>query len=292
MIGTGVYIDDIDNAFWHEARIIIVISLTLLIIVISGAIFISRGITRPLASITGSMVRLAGGDKSIVVVHTANRDEIGDLARALEVFKANAIEMERLEAEQTARQRQEADQDKIAALKRMADTVESETRVAVDQVAEVSGRMTASAFSMACSAQSVNGNATEVTVAAQAALANAQTVAAATEQLSAAIREISSQISHTSEITQDAVERSSSTKTTIACLLETVERIDAVARLINGIASQTNLLALNATIEAARAGEAGKGFAVVAGEVKNLAAQTAKFAEEITGLITCSGAQS
>jgi len=245
-----------------------------------GIAIVIRRVVRPVGSLTAIMNRMASGDYTAAVPCAGQRDEIGEMARAVGVFKENGLENQRMRAEQE-RQREQAEVAKRAALESMAETVERETRIAVDKVAERTQRMDANAGAMSQSAGAVGVNSQSVAAAAEQALRNAQTVATATEELSASIREIGTQVGQASSITRRAVENGDHARETIQSLSNAVTRIGDVALLIQNIASQTNLLALNATIEAARAGEAGKGFAVVASEVKNLANQTGKATEDI-----------
>jgi methyl-accepting chemotaxis protein len=238
------------------------------------------GVTRPLARIIAAMNRLAAGATDIVVTDHARSDEIGRMADALEVFRAQALENQQLAHDQ-AEQQARAAADRRAALMGLADAVEAETAATLLDIRQRTEGMTAAAQDMSASAVRTGAAARSVSGSAGQSLASARTVSDAAEQLTSSIREISSQVSRSTAMVGQTVRAGQETRSTIDALNQTVGRIGKVADIISGIASQTNLLALNATIEAARAGEAGKGFAVVANEVKQLAAQTARSTGDI-----------
>ncbi|MDR3437041.1 bacteriohemerythrin [Telmatospirillum sp.] len=251
--------------------------------IVSAAV-IARGIIRPIRGMTQTMTRLAGGDKAVVVPALGNRDEIGDMARAVEVFKQHAIRVEQMTRDQEA-QKHQAELDRRAALRKMADTFEGSVGKVVETVTSAATQLQASAGQMSASATQTSSEATAVAASSQQASANVQTVASATEELAASISEIARQMSRSRSVALQANEDAEHTTELVKTLSDSVAKIGTVVGLINDIASQTNLLALNATIEAARAGDAGKGFAVVANEVKGLANQTAKATGEIASQI-------
>lgn len=252
---------------------------------VAVAYLIGRSIVDPLGRITAVMGKLAAGDRGVEVPGRAKLDETGEMARAVQVFKENGIAMDALATEQAESKRQQEAAQKTA-LRGMADSFEAKVGQLVQLLASGSTELEATAQSMSGTAMLTNEKATTVAGAAEQASSGVQTVAAAAEQLSASIGEISRQVAQSAQVSVQAVADAQRTDAIVRALAESAEKVGQVVGLISNIASQTNLLALNATIEAARAGDAGKGFAVVASEVKNLANQTARATEDISGQIT------
>lgn len=256
-----------------------------MVAVAAGAgMLLSRGIAAPIRNMTAMMERLAAGDNGVLIEGQDRRDEIGAMAKAVEVFKHNAVENARLAAEQEGL-KAKADADRKAAMAAMAQSFEASVKAVVESVATASAQMQSAATSMVETAEQTSHQAGASAAAAEQTSANVQTVAAATEEMSASLLEISKQVSTSSQISAQAVQDATRTNDTVAGLASAAQKIGEVVTLIQSIAGQTNLLALNATIEAARAGDAGKGFAVVASEVKNLATQTARATDEIAAQI-------
>ncbi|AWN45864.1 chemotaxis protein [Methylobacterium terrae] len=243
------------------------------------AVMVSRTLVSPIRAITALMARLADGDRTIVVAGLARRDEVGAMAQAVEVFKRNAVETERLAAAQAAED--EARMRRARALDDLAKGFEQTVSGLTAGLSGAATEMEATARAMTGVADETTRQTVTVASAASQTSANVQTVAAASEEMTASIQEIVQQVSQSSRIAARAVEDAARTNATVQRLAGTADRIGDFVATVSSIAGQTNLLALNATIEAARAGAAGRGFAVVAAEVKELAGQTGKATDEI-----------
>ncbi len=242
---------------------------------------IARSIIRPVRSITATMEALAGGDKGVEIPRLTARDEIGAMARAVRVFKDNAVAMDRIQADQ-ARMQQEAGREKARLMAELADGFQASVQHVVDAVSRSADDLHTAASGMAGTAEDARRRLDSVAVTSGHTVENVNRIAAAAEQLSASVGEVGRQVADSTAMAGRAVAEAGRTGDMVAALSAAAQTIGRVVDLINRIAHQTNLLALNATIEAARAGEAGRGFAVVASEVKTLATQTAHATEEIS----------
>ncbi|KIL97180.1 hypothetical protein CCC_00241 [Paramagnetospirillum magnetotacticum MS-1] len=245
---------------------------------------ITRSITHPIRAMTGVMGELSANNLTVDVPHGDRGDEIGAMAKSVAHFKNQLLRVRQLELDQEE-QKKRAEADRLAAMRKMADTFEESVGKVIETVTSAATELQAASSQMSGTATETSAQATTVASSAHQASANVQTVASATEELAASIKEIAHQVERSQTVSAHAGQEVSTTTTQVRALSENVSKIGEIVNLINDIAAQTNLLALNATIEAARAGDAGKGFAVVANEVKNLANQTARATSEIASQI-------
>ena len=261
--------------FWMMIAFLVTVAMLAVV-----GFLLGRSISKALSGMVDAMTRLARGELSIAVPGIGRKDEIGEMAGAVEVFRTNMTEAERLRAEQAEADARRRAQRK-ADMKRLADDFEGAVGEIIETVSSAATELEASSNTLTQAAERSNGLANSVASASEEASANVQSVSSASEEMTTSISEISRQVQESARVADVAVEQAQRTNARVGELTKAAGRIGDVVDLINTIAGQTNLLALNATIEAARAGEAGRGFAVVASEVKALAEQTAKATGEI-----------
>ncbi|MBR0850683.1 methyl-accepting chemotaxis protein [Bradyrhizobium diazoefficiens] len=248
------------------------------------ALYMNRAVASPIAGMTSAMKRLAGGDLAADIPATGRRDEIGEMAQAVAIFRDGMVDADRLQREQKVEQARK--EERQAAIERHITSFEGSVGSALDNLASAATDMRSTSESMSATAAQASEQTARVTTAAEQASGNVEAVAAAAEEMATSVSEIGRQVQDSARIAGTAVDQARKTDERISHLSQAATRIGDVVNLITTIAEQTNLLALNATIEAARAGDAGRGFAVVAQEVKQLASQTAKATSEIGAQIT------
>jgi methyl-accepting chemotaxis protein len=282
VVGTGFHVADVEVVLSRNARFTIGAAAAAILLLALVAVFVTRSISRPLAGLTTSMDRLAGGDLDAEVHGAERRDAIGLIGRAVAVFRD--LQRKRLVEEAAAEAARHADGEKArrAVLSGLAgefDSTVKTTAVGIDATAVSFEKAAADLRAMSSDTRRQAETSAD---AGRMAREHVQAVSSAAEELSASIAEIVEQVGHAAQITGSAVRETAHATSVIRGLDEASAEIGKVVALIQDVADQTNLLALNATIEAARAGDAGKGFAVVASEVKQLAGQTSKATDEIS----------
>ncbi|NVO16580.1 MAG: methyl-accepting chemotaxis protein [Rhodoplanes sp.] len=285
VVGSGVYIDDLDAQTWAATKRSLMAAALVLLLMLAASVVMARSITGPLRRMTSTMKSLAHGKLDVEVPGLGRHDEVGEMAEAVAVFKTNATERVRLEAEQKAAEVRAAAQRK-ADMVRLADTFEQAVGGIINTVSSAATELEATATTLTRTADLTQQMSATVSAASGEASTNVQAVAAATNEMTSSVHEIGRQVQASSRIADAAVSQAAKTDARVGALSVAANKIGDVVKLITAIAEQTNLLALNATIEAARAGEAGRGFAVVANEVKALAAQTGKATGEIGAQIS------
>ncbi len=256
-----------------------------LLLAVATPIYAAFSVFRPLKKAIAIASEIAGGRAEVVVPYTRQRNELGEIARSIDVFRCNLVSIREM-TETQQQQRAAADRERREAMRNLARAFETRVETIIASVASAAGDLLGTAKTMSETAETTSQRATHAVSESRGAEESAQAVAAAVEEMSAAAREIANQITQSGTVVHNAVSQVNGAEATSSQLADANAKIGNIVELIRNITGQINLLALNATIESARAGEAGKGFAVVANEVKNLASQTSKATEQIAEQIT------
>jgi len=275
-----------DATIGETERLILILAAGGFLLGCVWAFFLGKGISRPMTAMCSAMRKLAAGNFEVVLPGLGRRDELGEMASAVEEFKVQAIARAERDAATQEAQNKAASEARRAELIRFADEFETAVGAIVANVSSSAVQLEAAAGTLTRTAETTQSLSSQVAGASEEASTNMQSVASATEELSASVDEIGRRVKESSEIAEAAVRQAEQTDGRIGKLSRAAQEIGDVVKLITAIAEQTNLLALNATIEAARAGDAGRGFAVVASEVKSLASQTATATDEISNHIS------
>ena len=284
IVYVGIPMTQFDGMLWQAIVAMIIAAAIAALLALGITMMMVRRVTKPLRAVTEKLTLLAEGRTDVEIQYADRRDEIGAIARTVDVFKSNRIERRQLEAERMSAEKLAVDQRK-AELNQFVENFRAKIGVIIERVLHSSGQFEKDAQQLSGTARSTAEMSGRSANASRQASEHVRSAAAASNELSQSIVEISRQVQNSKGVAADAVKQANATDERMAELSAAGDRIGDVVKLITSIAEQTNLLALNATIEAARAGEAGRGFAVVAQEVKTLAGQTAKATDEISAHI-------